>query len=414
MSKYKIELYLFIFVCITAASSNYIISIYPQTEVFLRYLKLLSDSIVIILGVVNFKRAKNFQKYSIFVFIVISFITFISNFYYVDYLTHLNGVRDILFYLFVFVFINSKLFGEWNKSFVKSMNIFSLLFFFIQIPISISQLITYGGGDKVTGTLSDSGHLSLLCYLAAYYFFHNMRNNGSGIIKTLVVAIMLILPSMINETKISFLLLPLLGFSIIRREKAGMSFIVLPFLLLGCYLLYILYFSTSTSYYSDKSLSQLFSWEFLADYLFSANYNSADISRLGRFAVYFDMPNATLSNLIFGQGYGLFKGQNILGVNAHAAVFSQLIGGSVVMAFAAFFQGGAALLLLLVFYPINYLIKVKRTYPASKIQINLFLFAFYMLLFIYSNPLNDPFFLVFLSYVIIFFKYHNEIEVSKI
>src|SRR5690606_16289547 len=134
---------------------------------------------------------------------------------------------------------------------------FAFIFLISQIPIAFVQFLKFGPSDAVGGSFGDKGSgvltLSVICLV---YFLHHFTRNFS---QTVLLYIAL-LPLLLNETKISFVLIPLLVLFI--RFKPKLKNIVIAAGAAG------IFFFIFDSYYSHGSLefddnaSDIFSADF--------------------------------------------------------------------------------------------------------------------------------------------------------
>lgn len=105
---------------------------------------------------------------------------------------------------------------DFRERELKSYLIFMLIFSFIQCPVALYQrFVSYAGflsGDVIGGTLGDSGDMSsrltlYLIFVAAFWVAHYLR--GKIRFNWFVIGLtILLIPIGLNETKISFVLIP--------------------------------------------------------------------------------------------------------------------------------------------------------------------------------------------------------------
>jgi hypothetical protein len=110
---------------------------------------------------------------------------------------------------------------------IKKQFYLILVLMIIQVPISIYQRVVQFGwersGDLITGTVLISGTLSilLLCYITVFYAFFLKEKVGKFVF--LLVSVFLFLPTTINETKVTLVLLPMniAIITILFKQKLG-------------------------------------------------------------------------------------------------------------------------------------------------------------------------------------------------
>jgi hypothetical protein len=88
-----------------------------------------------------------------------------------------------------------------------------LFFAFLQLPLAVYQrwlVISQGrfSGDSVTGSLSDSGILSMFLICVALVLTGMLLKHRIGKLKYLVIFLILLFPTTINETKVTVIFMP--------------------------------------------------------------------------------------------------------------------------------------------------------------------------------------------------------------
>lgn len=200
------------------------------------------------------------------------------------------GIRHYFKYLPFFIFPLVYKFEEKDlKLFMQLM----LVFLFMQLPVCVIQrFIMFSGmgtGDVVRGTVGGSGSLSimLICSMAILYAFHLKGRITRKFFY--FSAFLLFLPTTINETKITFLLLPfalLLPNLLIRDENFfkktkkifGYAFSI-SILLSAFVISYNMMYTTSES---DSLFEYLKREKEGKGYLFNDEESIADLKERGR------------------------------------------------------------------------------------------------------------------------------------
>ncbi len=147
------------------------------------------------------------QTQLVIFFVVFTMIGLIIN--RVEIPVALAGIRNNFKYLPLFFL---PFFYRFDKDFMRKFLVFLFILALLQFPVTLIQRIVYKTtfGDPVGGTLgaNSSGILSVFLTLClAFWSFHYMKSR----LKTLVYVlgfIILIMPMGLNETKVSFFILP--------------------------------------------------------------------------------------------------------------------------------------------------------------------------------------------------------------
>jgi len=174
--------------------------------------------------------------------------------------------------------------------------------------------VQFGPGDAVGGTYGTgggSGNLTQLVFLVAFYLcvVFASRDDGSGfVVWRVILASALLVPTALNETKITFLYLPL--FIALIALNLRRFYTAIPLLGLGAVLGYFLY-----TYYSENVVAaeKVWNMDFLQQYLVYDSRTNIDIPRFQKIALMFKRMGDDLGAWVFGFGYGLFGGRTSSG-----------------------------------------------------------------------------------------------------
>ncbi len=192
---------------------------------------------------------------------------------------------------------------SFNNLEIKNLMIFFLLLGLIQVPVAFWQrFIAFAGeasGDPVGGTLgaSTSGTLSLfllviLTFLLAFYLKKLISKE-----RFIVFSILIFIPTVLNETKITLLILPfafLIPIIFMQKERGNKLKAIFALTLLSTM---ILVFSYSYNQLFSSSIEQFYTQEDVA-----LDYSEA---RLGPVKTAFDkILSSDLENTLFGYGAG--------------------------------------------------------------------------------------------------------------
>ncbi|MGA9119733.1 MAG: hypothetical protein WB699_10240 [Bacteroidota bacterium] len=346
--RFKILL-LFAVLCFNSVSGLVGTEFLPSFEYPFRILGLAGDATIILLGVLVLFRNRSY--YGSKAFLIFAFISFVTVLYHVDSLgvvSQLNGLRQPLPFLAALVFVhdiaNSKYWPSFSKLFTRYLLGYALL----QIPVSVWQFLKYGAGDPVGGTYGLTGGSGLItqqAFLISFYLISytaSSRDGSTFVIRRALPFLALLIPCALNETKVAFVLLPV--FVILLSVTRKHWYKTVPFLIVGGALIYLLNF-----YYSKTSedTSKILDVRFAEKYLYY-NTQEDDLPRFARIPIMFRIMDYDPLLETIGLGYGLFLGNDILGVTRLSRSLTYLQGSRILL-FTSWIQGGILAVLVLGF-----------------------------------------------------------------
>lgn len=182
----------------------------------------LAEITVTILGLWTLRARQDIVAVSILV--VLSFLdTVIFN--HLSVLFWLNGLRLYVGFIFMIPIIRYFWTDDTRrKYFVAKMDRLIYLYLVIQFPCMVIQCVRYGAYDNVSGSIGwmFSGTASTIIYLSSFYlmvrrwnkdisYAANLRNNW--------ILIFLLIPTYLNETKISFVYLAMYFFFLVPMDR---------------------------------------------------------------------------------------------------------------------------------------------------------------------------------------------------
>jgi len=132
------------------------------------------------------------------------------------------GTRHYFKYLPFFLF---PMVYEFEEEKIKKILFLIILLCFFQIPVTLFQrFIQYRhsiSGDLVAGTVGGSGVVSLILICGVIVLYGFFLEKYINLSKLLIISFGLLIPTAINETKITFIILPagLIFSTIIYKEK---------------------------------------------------------------------------------------------------------------------------------------------------------------------------------------------------
>jgi len=378
------------------------------------YIFLALDAVLIFTAFLSFGlRKNNGLVFIIVTFLLVCISSYILNRNELSLLFFINGLRDFLPYiLFPVIFINI-LQSSAKMSLPASLNIFLYIFLVLQIPAAILQFLEFGAGDEVGGTLGagGSGMLTFTVYLSTYYLMINGFDHRQ-FLKSLFKKSYLLLfwiPTFINETKISFLMI-ILFFILLSPLKMSsvfrlvfISVIVIPVIML---------FNNFYSKVAGKDFfSDIFKKEYLEEYLFgNSNVDlsgNMDVPRLMKIQLAFNLQKG--DKFMLGNGLGQFKGGSVLDLTSYSTRYNWLLAGSVPMSFFVFVQTGILGYLVFLLLWINLLKKAwnNKSFGYSRNMALFCTISFFIIQF-YNDSLRSLFFCGVILYFMIYSAYRND------
>ncbi|MDD5362990.1 MAG: hypothetical protein PHN88_12705 [Ignavibacteria bacterium] len=344
------------------------------------------------------------------ILLLISTATFLFNYDEVSFLTHLNGLRDPMLMVCSFI-ITMYIINEHSEYIVPRMNKLLIYFCIINIPVSFYQFSLYGASDGVGGTflLGGSGLLTQILFLINFFLvliYAPDINSDKINIKKFIIILLLLFPTFINETKISY---PLFALYFVFLFKGTISItksfavLVLGFIILNMF--QIIYFETLGE---SDDMDIFTNKDYLTAYLFSTE-DKEDMSRFGRVEIAYDLNKDVPHKLLLGNGYGIFKGQNILGTVKRGDYLNYLYKGTVLFIFDAFMQGGIFLIIYVFLFFWYAIYSIKRGSYKKIINFRYFIMIFIFIAGVYNTFYFESFCIFITAYIINYLRFQNNI-----
>ncbi|HTX98895.1 MAG TPA: hypothetical protein VMG09_02620 [Bacteroidota bacterium] len=359
------------------------------------------DAIMIALGATVLFRNRGY--YGAKAFLLFCFASLITILYHEDSLgvvAQLNGLRQPLPFLGALVFVHDVANNELWASFSKWFTRFLVGYALIQIPVSVWQFLKYGAGDPVGGTYGLTGGSGLItqqAFLISFFLIASFAAlpDGSGfVVRRAVPYLVLLIPCALNETKVSFILLP--AFIVLLSMTRKQWYKTIPLVAIGGALIYLLNF-----YYSKtaEDSSKILNVQFAEKYLYYDVQEGEDLPRFARFPIMFRLMDYDPLEITIGLGYGLFLGNDILGPTRLTRSLTYLQGSKILL-FTSWIQGGLLAILILCF---SSAVFVRSPYIQSFAtrRFAYFLFFSIVLSWFYNEALLDRAFAPMVAYLIV-------------
>lgn len=319
---------------------------------------LLCDFVFFVLGVISLRSRRDLAVFASF--LALAVVAAVLNSESPSHV--INGIRDFIGLLFIPPIIRHLLNSPNSERFIRSFDrqIFALLIY--EAFCVTWQFMRFGAGDWGGGGFGfgGSGMVSTLIYFLSFYLLSKRWDFSRGYLEQLVEnkwLIILLYPSFLNETKISFILLIAyfgllmpLSFKTFMRLVFASPIIAAVLCVLG-----VIYLNVTNQ---DSSVM---TYEFMESY-FVGELDSEEIMNLAiaiqdersdvadmagldvpRFTKLFLAPEAlvdTGGGEVLGAGIGHFKGGTTVDVTPFAREFEWLLVGSRPMLFVIFIQLG--------------------------------------------------------------------------
>lgn len=380
-----------------------------ESAVFLLY-----DAVIFLLGIWTLKNISD--KIFVFSFIVVGYyVTCIHNGY--SLLFYVNGLRDFLYILFLlpiyrYIYEREQMYEDFNRRFDRALYFFLL----VQVVCIIFQFIKYGANDHGGGSLGNwnSGIISTMIYLISFYLIKRRIGNANvfvGIYKNFDL-ILLLIPTFLNETKISFLFLFcyfILLFPI--KIKTLIKILVMsPVLACAMYIAVLGYAQAtgadddflSLEYYTEVYLyaeesDDVLNW---AEYLYETD--AEKLEDIPRFTKYMLIPELNANypgHDITGYGIGQYKGGTFIKTSKFYNENEWLLRGTVPYGFHLYIQLGIIGFILFIWFWVK-VFRFRDRWRSIDRGIVIYIVMVVLLILFYNDSLRTTFMCVPMFYIL--------------
>lgn len=208
----------------------------PPLELLFTPMNLLADGVMLILGLLTLR--KKFHILMISFFFAFTFVSscFIND---MSMMQWANGTRSFFGILFLIpVFHHFWSTPTRHRHFITSLDKHLFIWLCVQPFCVVYQFVRYGAGDPVGGSFGDGGSsiVSFGIYFASFYLL-NKRLDQTQVFKSIrdnIWLVILLFPTFLNETKVSFILLLMYFFLLfpINRNYIKRVLLISPVVLL--------------------------------------------------------------------------------------------------------------------------------------------------------------------------------------
>lgn len=347
-------------------------------------------------------------------------------------LTLFNGTRDFLGLLFAIPilrwFLTHERAPEFKEKWIKTLKVW----LYLQAVCVTEQYIRYGAGDHGGGTmgLGASGMVSTMIYLVSFFIVTQNwdKDNYFGSLLKNWRYIVLLYPSFLNETKVSFIMLIAYFVLLIKfdRKLIIRMFIAIPLGIASFIGLGALYLNI-TNQDADKVLSD----EFVEEYFYGIDLDhmidvalmvqdgtieidphelwSVDIPRFAKLVLIMPELRESGGGLAFGTGVGQFKGGSLVKETRFASYNHWLLLGSRPWTFFVITQIGFVGLLWWLFVMI-YQTYTRRSKRPFAIQFQIMVSILYFVVLFYNDSPRIFNYLLMLNSMLMFIRYYTPEE----
>ena len=316
----------------------------------------------------------------------------------------INGLRDFLGLLLAYPVMCYFMCDPTRRErFESSLDRQLIIFLVIQAICVTYQFLKYGAGDHGGGSLGNngSGNISMIIYLVSYYLLHKRLDTDNFFVslnenKLLII---LLFPTFLNETKISFILI-VIYFALLLpfdRRYILRAMWAVPIVMCAIWVGSSVYGSVVKSTDED-----FISMEFLSHYLSLEDVSTAeqgalwdidqgrqaDVPRIAKLMYLPILHTQEPGHEAMGFGLGQFKGGTTLELSDFAYKYDWLLMGSIPYLFHVYIQLGMVGIVFL-FGCLMYIFLIKPSWSVGRdYNMQLFVAIVLMLIMFYNDSLR--------------------------
>lgn len=210
--------------------------IIPPLELLFTPMNLLADGVILMLGLLTLRKKIHILMISIFFAATFVSSCFVNNMGLVQWANGTRSFFGILFLIPVFHHFWST--PTRHRHFITALDKHLFIWLCVQPFCVVYQFLRYGAGDQVGGSFGDGGSsiVSFGIYFASFYLL-NKRLDQTQVFKSIrdnIWLVILLFPTFLNETKVSFILLLMYFFLLfpINRSYIKRVLVISPVVLL--------------------------------------------------------------------------------------------------------------------------------------------------------------------------------------
>lgn len=324
----------------------------------------------------------------------------------------LNGMREFIGLLLAYpVVIEFCRDTEGRRRFSDALDFHMRIFLCIQAFCIIYQFLRYGAGDAGGGSFGHnySGQVSMMIYLASFYIIRRRIAQCGSVLPALRSGwgyIALLLPTFLNETKVSFILLALYILLLVPIDRKMLIRLTVILPLVGAvswlgFELYTTAVRASDNAYEIKSAEDFVAYFMVEDIENTKggalwdieNNGKADVPRLTKLMYLPLLEQQEPGHVALGFGVGHFKG-GIIGESEFARNYDWLLMGSIPYLFHIYIQLGIVGIVLLMLYWIALLAlrpqgRLSTEGNRRDVPLQIMIAASVLIIFFYNDTLRN-------------------------
>ena len=393
--------------------------IIPGASSLRSYVLLACDGVLVMLGLMCMRHKADFlYAGSLLLISVVSSLVF--NRLPIPFTV--NGLRVFVGVMFVYpifrYFMDS---ASRREHFVDKLDKHLEIFLWLQVFCIGYQFVLYGADDHGGGSLGNwaSGTISMMIYLISFYLMkkHINPRHFMASILTNYKYVLLLTPTFLNETKISFVLLVLYFVLLVPIDKRLFSraVFVIPVMALlfafGYTTYQLTYKGETTTGRVDDGNVDIFSEEYLMEYIISdvenaeegvewtldnSEFGTADIPRVTKFLLLPMFEEDNPGHVPLGFGVGHFKGGTKMDHSEFYTQYEWYLMGTIPYLIHIYLQLGVIGVLWFVVYLVSLFVRHPEGCSRRNLNIQLFVAILISINFFYIEAMRDPFFCIVL------------------
>ena len=377
--------------------------ILPPLESMSSIVNLLADVVLATLAVCIIRNRLHLACIGVFVLVSCYITCFYNN---LSTIFWVNGLRDFIGLLTAYPILCYFYSDPVRRQrFVESLDKQLLIFLVLQAFCIPFQMLQYGEGDHGGGSFGNwySGQVSICIYAISFYLMHK-RLDTSHFFASLnrnKILILLLFPTFLNETKVSFVLIVLYFLLLmpLDRKFFTRALWITPTAALLLFIGINVYQAVESNSHED-----IFSEEYLIGYFMlddpehaesdalwnMDNGTNADVPRITKF-MYLPILNEQEPGHVWtGFGIGQFKGGTNMDLSEFAYEYDWLLMGSIPYMFHTYIQLGIIGVAMLLAW-LAVIFGVRPSWVARRdYNVQLLVIFIVMLLFVHIDILRNP------------------------
>ncbi len=315
------------------------------------FVSVAADAVILMLGLLNLKRWYDWLLALTLLALTLYSSLFLNGLSLTFWANGIRAYLPMIFFLPILRYYTAD--RERFRSFVSTADKNLFIFLVLQFPAIVIQFLRYGAGDDVGGTLGRGGYsgiISGILYMGSFYLLRRAWDNRKSLWKNMSdnwLLFVLLLPSFLNETKVSMVYILLYAVCLIKMDKRfivrlTIALPVIAALAIGGVYLYVQGSSNSGVLESDYLEGYVVGTDDLLDNMEDA----LDVASELDMDNYMDFPRGALyivlpivmddepHSWMWGYGLGHWKGGNNVARSKFYERYEWLLQGTILQGFS--------------------------------------------------------------------------------